>query len=255
MSNEKCCVIKDLLPLYIDELCSEETAAIVKEHLDVCESCKSAYNAMKSEVPGNDSDRISPIKIDPGTSDEHDKQLIKKVSKDVRKKTNRSNICSVIAVACALFIIFGFTVPVVPIRSDSLTVKADNPTLFVNAKEMSYYDLSEKDIILYKEDTDLTKCIFRYAYVRNMPDITIAVDTQLLGDENADGLVLDNVRLVTVSSNMPIKSYKTDIDLTGAQKKLIIKNVRTTLFCGLSDNSVSSITFLNTDGFDSIALD
>ena len=120
---------------------------------------------------------------------------------------------------------------------------------------MSYYDLSEKDIILYKEDTDLTKCIFRYAYVRNMPDITIAVDTQLLGDENDEGLILDNVRLVTVSSNMPIKSYKTDIDLTGAQKKLIIKNVRTTLFCGLSDNSVSSITFLNTDGFDSIALD
>ena len=252
MNNEKCCVIKDLLPLYIDGLCSDETAAIIKEHLDGCESCKNTYNTMKSEVPGSDNADFSPVKIDPGTSDEHDKQLIKKVSMDVRKKTNRSNICSVIAVACALFIILGFTVPIVPIKADSVDVKVENPTLFVNAKELSYYDLSEKDIILYEGNTDLTKCVFRYAYIRNMPDITIAVDTELLGDESDEGITLDNVRFVTLSANKPIKSYKTDTEQTNGQKKLIIKNVRTTLFSGFSDSSVSSVTFLNTDGFDCI---
>lgn len=251
MNNEKCCVIKDLLPLYIDELCSDETAAIVRKHLDECESCNKAYTAMKSEVPGNDNDGILPVKIDPGTSDEHDKQLIKKVSRDVKNKTNRSNVVSVIAVVFALFIIFGFTVPVIPIRSDSIEVNVINPTLFVNAKELSYYDLSEKDIVLYEGDKDLTKCTFKYAYIRNMPDITLAIDVEMLGNDNKEDLILDNVRLVTLSSDKPIKSYKTDTDISGTEKKLVIKNVRTTLFSG-SNNSVSSVTFLNTDGFDVI---
>ena len=255
MNSEKCCVIKDLLPLYIDELCSDETAAVIKEHLNGCENCKKAYTAMKSEVPGNDNDRISPVKNDPGTSDDHDKQLIKKVSREVRNKTNRSNMVSVIALACILFIIFGFTVPVIPIRSDSLEVKVANPSLFVNAKELPYYDLSEKDIILYEGNKDLTKCIFRYAYIRNMPDIAIAVDVDLLKDENEEDIILDNVRLVTLYADKPVKSYKTDIVMSGIQKKLVIKNVRTTLFSKSPGNTVSSVTFLNTDGFDVYAFE
>src|SRR5574344_876162 len=35
-----CEVIKDLLPLYNDELCSDATKAMVEEHLEECESCR-----------------------------------------------------------------------------------------------------------------------------------------------------------------------------------------------------------------------
>ena len=35
-----CEVIKDLLPLYHDEICSENTKTIVEEHLQECESCR-----------------------------------------------------------------------------------------------------------------------------------------------------------------------------------------------------------------------
>ena len=34
-----CEVIKDLLPLYYDKVCSEETKVIVEEHLNECENC------------------------------------------------------------------------------------------------------------------------------------------------------------------------------------------------------------------------
>ena len=41
MSQEiKCCVVKDILPLYAENLCSEETAEIVREHIENCESCR-----------------------------------------------------------------------------------------------------------------------------------------------------------------------------------------------------------------------
>ena len=44
VDNMDCNVIKDLLPLYVDECCSEESARLVAEHLDVCESCRKVYS-------------------------------------------------------------------------------------------------------------------------------------------------------------------------------------------------------------------
>ena len=45
-----CDIIKDLLPLYIDNCCSEESAEEVKKHLDNCSNCKDMCNAMKVSV-------------------------------------------------------------------------------------------------------------------------------------------------------------------------------------------------------------
>src|SRR5690554_1532804 len=46
----KCAVIEDLLPLYIDEVCSQESKRIVEEHLSECHHCKAKYNAQKSAL-------------------------------------------------------------------------------------------------------------------------------------------------------------------------------------------------------------
>ena len=40
-----CKVIQDLLPLYVDGVCSPDTAALVEEHLKDCASCQEAYHA------------------------------------------------------------------------------------------------------------------------------------------------------------------------------------------------------------------
>ena len=37
---ERCEIIRDLLPVYIDGLASEETAKLVEEHLAECEACR-----------------------------------------------------------------------------------------------------------------------------------------------------------------------------------------------------------------------
>ncbi len=48
----KCNVIKDLLPLYVDDCCSEESSQLVREHLKECAACQGVYSAMshKSEM-------------------------------------------------------------------------------------------------------------------------------------------------------------------------------------------------------------
>lgn len=47
----KCCIVKDLLPGYIDGLTSEETNIEIKEHLENCEACRTIYERMSAEIP------------------------------------------------------------------------------------------------------------------------------------------------------------------------------------------------------------
>lgn len=47
----KCCIVKDLLPGYIDGLTSEETNIKIKEHLENCEDCRIIYEQMSAEIP------------------------------------------------------------------------------------------------------------------------------------------------------------------------------------------------------------
>ena len=52
-----CDIIRDLLPLYIDECCTEESAKLVAEHMENCADCRRAYEQMRdscvshTEVP------------------------------------------------------------------------------------------------------------------------------------------------------------------------------------------------------------
>ncbi len=51
MSKLPCEVVKDLFPSYIDELTSEVTNNLVKEHTAECEECRQALESMKSPEP------------------------------------------------------------------------------------------------------------------------------------------------------------------------------------------------------------
>lgn len=42
-----CAVIKDLIPLYIDDCCSAESAQLVEEHVAACPDCRAVLEAMR----------------------------------------------------------------------------------------------------------------------------------------------------------------------------------------------------------------
>lgn len=48
MNYIKCTIIQDLLPLYIDKACSEDSAELVEAHLHSCPDCKKLYEEMTS---------------------------------------------------------------------------------------------------------------------------------------------------------------------------------------------------------------
>ena len=45
-----CNVVYDLLPLYVDEICSDDSNKLVKEHLEECEACNKKYQDMKGVI-------------------------------------------------------------------------------------------------------------------------------------------------------------------------------------------------------------
>lgn len=50
MSKKNCDLVKDLLPLYADGICSEESRKTVAEHIAVCDSCRSELTKMQTEI-------------------------------------------------------------------------------------------------------------------------------------------------------------------------------------------------------------
>jgi len=49
--NISCDIIRDLLPLYVDEVCSDDSRDVVETHLRDCEGCKAELEYMKIDLP------------------------------------------------------------------------------------------------------------------------------------------------------------------------------------------------------------
>lgn len=65
----ECSLIQDIIPLYIDGICSSETKEYVARHLQSCEKCKKVYEDMiapasepEAELPRNYLDEVEPLK-------------------------------------------------------------------------------------------------------------------------------------------------------------------------------------------------
>ena len=50
MNRINCNVIKDLLPLYVDEVASEDSRALIEEHFETCQRCRQESEMMKAAL-------------------------------------------------------------------------------------------------------------------------------------------------------------------------------------------------------------
>ena len=66
----ECSIVRDLLPLYVEDMVSAETAQYVSEHLKACEECQAEFEGLKAEAllemretkPTGQSDTVKPFK-------------------------------------------------------------------------------------------------------------------------------------------------------------------------------------------------
>lgn len=77
----ECDIVKDLMPLYIDDLLSENSKTFVESHINSCESCKKYYEKLSSElkIPVSRESRKKDLKPMEYLKASHSRKIIKKV--------------------------------------------------------------------------------------------------------------------------------------------------------------------------------
>lgn len=77
MNKSNCEIIRDILPLYIDDACSDESRFFIEGHIKECEECKELLKLMQKEeyIPKTES-----VSADNGV------EILKKVNKKIVRK-------------------------------------------------------------------------------------------------------------------------------------------------------------------------
>ena len=92
MLNLPCPMIQDLLPLYVDQICSQESRRAVEEHVENCPLCRARLEELRRE--------------DPLPPPEQDREQSKaRVLAEVKRQLRRKKLCfsaRVLAGAAAL---------------------------------------------------------------------------------------------------------------------------------------------------------
>lgn len=90
-----CEIIRDLLPLYQDDICSEKSRTAIEEHIKECESCRKYLKKMEGEIP-IETDRIE-------STDEEWKGF-REFSEKVSRKLNGRIVmaCGVVFLICMM---------------------------------------------------------------------------------------------------------------------------------------------------------
>ena len=88
-----CNIVRDLLPLYAEDLASQDTRNLVDEHLCTCEDCKSILNTMKTPAS-------IPVEASP--------DALNKVKKTIRRRRAVSVMAAVMTVITIASMVFTY---------------------------------------------------------------------------------------------------------------------------------------------------
>lgn len=98
MKKNECNIVRDLMPLVLDRVASDESREMVEEHITACGECRKQYEDMKAEMPEETRTEF----------EEDQAQFISAVRKVKRQKRRRRIIALVTAaVICFLAVVCG----------------------------------------------------------------------------------------------------------------------------------------------------
>lgn len=120
MREIKCSIIQDILPLYVDEVVSQDTKEMIEEHLIYCKKCQKEYEVMRREL-------FIPA--------ENKASIFKKINKKWRNKKMKISIVSALTTAIFLFGAFAYVVyyeRVIPYSEDLIKIKMQNDNQLVS---------------------------------------------------------------------------------------------------------------------------
>lgn len=146
-----CELIQDLIPLYIDGICSDESKKIVEEHLSLCKSCNEYYNSINN---------MKDIPID-SIKKEYDQKKAKSFQKLKKKLFHKQILMIIISISLLLitgwFTMNGLKKDIEKVNySDSISVSMIDGSLItrlqssrIHQAEIKRVNLNEKEYLFY----------------------------------------------------------------------------------------------------------
>jgi len=165
--NYPCGIIRDLLPLYIDDVCNEESKQAVQNHLSGCEKCRSYYEAMKSTEGFVEKKRNNSEESKIASS-------LKNVKNRINRKIRNIALC---AAAAVLTVIVGFNLLFnIPIKNISLADVSVTAHVYPLSEiiDNSTNDVANSDMVtVFSDESDCSEEI-----MVNIPEIGTIVLTE-----------------------------------------------------------------------------
>ena len=148
-----CGIIKDLLPLYVDQVCSDESKELINEHLPECKECKSYMDSLR------ESQAVEAVAYDEETERRKVKMML-----EMKKKLLFRNILVavftvlILGVACTSGIHYlkRTTVPIP--ETKQMEVVYENDDLVLNITDAIWSDASGVRFTL-TEDGKSYECV------------------------------------------------------------------------------------------------
>lgn len=123
MKEVTCEIIRDILPLYVDEAVSEDTKELVEEHLFTCEACREEAEMMKKTM-------VLPVHKNVRTLD---KEILKKWrNKWLTKKVIIAvvSICTTLGVAAGVYSAMVLPELFIPYNEQNFQILEENGKLY-----------------------------------------------------------------------------------------------------------------------------
>ena len=123
MEKINCNVIQDILPLYIDDVVSDDTKELVEEHLQNCEICQQVYHETKTDLEND-------MKISAQTKESsHEANDLKSFRKFLKKRKIKTILLSIAATIVCFVAVFTFMnkhVTYINYKDAGITIVEDN---------------------------------------------------------------------------------------------------------------------------------
>ncbi len=247
-----CEMIKDLLPLYQDEVCSEESRRAVEEHLAGCPQCAEYARQLAQG-------RAFGAGQAPSEADRHMAESLKKVHKklDRRKKKMLAGALAAVALVAAAYPLL-FVIPLKAVDFKDVSVTAE---VYPFAELEKHLAEGEVEVQVFGDQQDQSVTISKGEWDDSE---TYTVVIPALSDQqiNISGNVMEENEALTVvnwSSPYFLREIRYDQSKPQDGDTLYISAFKTTLLnnraqqynttlCGMEFRALQRIVFVQPDG-------
>ena len=202
-----CGLVRDLLPLYIDDVCTEETGAAVEEHVGKCDDCRRLLDVMRA---GENVETERKEGMEKAME-----QSLKTVKHRMDKKFKRiiaGAVTAVVLVTGGFQVLFCAALKTVEL--EDVTVSAEVYDLNELAQNPPERELDSESVTIYADDSDESERI-----QVTIPELATITLTEEIVEEQK------NVTVVSISSEYTLVNTKNEI----VDDTMYISEFRTTL--------------------------